>query len=286
MSFILDALKKSETDRQRQSGPALYEMRVARPSRMALPPWAVAIVALLGVNLVVISWMLLHRSAAPAAAPAPASPPAAAAPVPGAPPPGYYAQAPQAPGQYYPYPPPQPGQAGQPMPPQGMAPQPGMAPPVPVQGQQPYPPQGGAYYAQAPGGYSAPQPAVPPPGGATVQASNGVNGGGAVTEESGNADDDAPAVPAQGASGSQVRRGSETGLPFYPDPDAATEAGLPKLRMDFHSYGANPQQRMVMINSHNLREGQVSPDGVRVDEITPDGAAISKGPARYFLPRQ
>ena len=31
MSFILDALKKSENDRQRQSGPALFEVRVAPP---------------------------------------------------------------------------------------------------------------------------------------------------------------------------------------------------------------------------------------------------------------
>ena len=31
MSFILDALKKSETERQRQAGPALLEMRIVRP---------------------------------------------------------------------------------------------------------------------------------------------------------------------------------------------------------------------------------------------------------------
>ena len=31
MSFILDALKKSETDRQRASAPALFEVKVATP---------------------------------------------------------------------------------------------------------------------------------------------------------------------------------------------------------------------------------------------------------------
>ena len=36
MSFILDALKKSESDRQRQSGPALFEVKVAAP-RTRLP---------------------------------------------------------------------------------------------------------------------------------------------------------------------------------------------------------------------------------------------------------
>ena len=60
MSFILDALKKSETDRQRQSGPSLFEVKVAAPRRR-LPIWAVAIAVLLGINLIVVSWMLLRR---------------------------------------------------------------------------------------------------------------------------------------------------------------------------------------------------------------------------------
>ena len=38
MSFILDALKKSEAERQRQAGPALLEMRVVRPRRR-IPVW-------------------------------------------------------------------------------------------------------------------------------------------------------------------------------------------------------------------------------------------------------
>ena len=46
MSFILDALKKSESDRQRQNGPALFEVKVA-PPRTRLPLWAMAIAVLL-----------------------------------------------------------------------------------------------------------------------------------------------------------------------------------------------------------------------------------------------
>jgi general secretion pathway protein B len=80
MSFILDALKKSESDRQRQSGPALYEVKVA-PPRGGLPPWAVAVVILLAINLMIGLWMLLRHPGArtaseagpaPAAAPSPA----------------------------------------------------------------------------------------------------------------------------------------------------------------------------------------------------------------------
>jgi general secretion pathway protein B len=93
MSFILDALKKSESDRQRQSGPALFEVRVA-PPRTRLPRWAIAIALLLVLNLGVVLWMLLrhqtHANAPPvtmAGATAPGPVPAApAAPPPAAPP--------------------------------------------------------------------------------------------------------------------------------------------------------------------------------------------------------
>jgi general secretion pathway protein B len=61
MSFILDALKKSESDRQRQSGPALFEVKVA-PPKARFPVWAIAIVALLVVNMIIVGWMLLRRS--------------------------------------------------------------------------------------------------------------------------------------------------------------------------------------------------------------------------------
>ena len=63
MSFILDALKKSESDRQRHSGPALFEVKVA-PPRSALPLWAVAVAALLVVNLAIVVWMLWPHPAA------------------------------------------------------------------------------------------------------------------------------------------------------------------------------------------------------------------------------
>lgn len=79
MSFILDALKKSESDRQRQSGPALFEVKVA-PRRVGLPPWALAIGALLGVNLIIVMWMLLRHPAHPEAAGAVTPTPAASAP--------------------------------------------------------------------------------------------------------------------------------------------------------------------------------------------------------------
>lgn len=61
MSFILDALKKSEAERRRQSAPGLLEPGFA-PARSGLPPWAIALVALLAINLIVLSVILLRRS--------------------------------------------------------------------------------------------------------------------------------------------------------------------------------------------------------------------------------
>jgi general secretion pathway protein B len=72
MSFILDALKKSENDRQRQSSPALFEVKVSAPRRR-FPPWAIGLGALLGVNILVLLWFLLREPAAPATAQTPAA---------------------------------------------------------------------------------------------------------------------------------------------------------------------------------------------------------------------
>lgn len=67
MSFILDALKKSETDRQRQAAPALFEVKVAAPRRV-FPVWVVGLAVLLGINLVALGWVLLRDSGEPAPA--------------------------------------------------------------------------------------------------------------------------------------------------------------------------------------------------------------------------
>jgi general secretion pathway protein B len=60
MSFILDALKKSEAERQRRAGPALLEMRVVRPQRH-VPTWVwVGGAMLLLVNLLGGLWLVLR----------------------------------------------------------------------------------------------------------------------------------------------------------------------------------------------------------------------------------
>lgn len=64
MSFILDALKKSEGERQRQSGPALFEVKVAPPGAR-FPAWAAILAALLAVNLGIVAWLATRDSPEP-----------------------------------------------------------------------------------------------------------------------------------------------------------------------------------------------------------------------------
>jgi general secretion pathway protein B len=241
MSFILDALKKSESDRQRQSGPALFEVKVA-PPRSRLPLWAVAIGLLLAVNLAIVAWMVLRRpsahaeSALTAAAPAPLAaallPPAAA-----------LAAAPQA------------------VPPAAAGP--ALAPPV-----------GSASPAAAPA-----SPAVAP---AAAPAAG--SGGGESAEDLAPAAD-APPIPAAAALSTHVRRGTADGVPLYQDWAAMPGTHVPQLRLDLHVYAARPEERFAMINMKKVHEGDLLPEGVRVESITPEGAVLSYNGSRFLLPR-
>lgn len=249
MSFILDALKKSESDRQRQSGPSLFEVKVA-PPRRTLPVWAMAIAVLLAVNVVVISWMLLRHAAAerPAAATAPASPPAAQT-----------AAEPAATRS-----PPAAARSGQ-------APAPSLASGA---FSSPPPPPAAATAAGAAAQASAPSPsAVPGPPAAATPAP-------ADSPAAPDPSDYAPAVPPTATQGSGATPGA---LPLYPQV-VATD-GLPTLHLDLHVYAKNPKDRFVMINMHKLVEGDSLPDGVHVDAIRPDGVVLSYHGTRFLLPR-
>ena len=264
MSFILDALKKSESDRQRQTGPALFEVKVG-PPRTHLPAWAIAIAALLVVNLGIVMWMLLRHAAHPevpgtegraaVSAAAPASLPSAA-PVPPA-----AAAAPQGP-------------------PAAGATAPTLSAPAATSVTAETAARAGASAAGAPAA-----PAAVAPAGSAAGASAGATPGAA-----GEAipDDYAPAEepPPTSSFGGRVRRGTGSGVPLYQD--AATPSGtqLPPLRLDLHVFAVRPQDRFVMINMHKLREGDTLPEGVHVDSITPEGAVLSYNGSRFLLPRE
>ncbi len=54
MSFILDALKKSQASRQRQTGPGIITVETA-PGKEPAPGWVTTVIAILVLNLLVLS---------------------------------------------------------------------------------------------------------------------------------------------------------------------------------------------------------------------------------------
>jgi general secretion pathway protein B len=85
MSFILDALRKSEHAREGRALPGLVDLPAVRTSRSRLPLVLTIVGALLALNLVILMVVLLRRPEAPPATgtvPAPAAASTASAPAP------------------------------------------------------------------------------------------------------------------------------------------------------------------------------------------------------------
>jgi general secretion pathway protein B len=237
MSFILDALKKSESERQRQSGPALLEMRIAPPPR-ALPAWAMVVGALLIVSVAVLAWMALHPTVQRAT------------------------------------------------------------------GASVYPPSAGAGAGAmsgpaAPGGPAA---AGAPAASAPVAAGNSGTGAAAYSAPAA----DNAAAPGDGAAANAVETGdapvnpADTAPAIAPGPDAAPAAlargnlrsyaeisgTVPELRLDLHVYAPSPAERYAFINMRRVREGDVTPEGVQVRQITREGVVLEYHGAEFLLGRQ
>src|SRR5262245_2169059 len=69
MSFILDALRKSEHERQRQSEPGIADIRASTGTRSGLPIWALALGCLLLLNVIVVIVLVFRSNSTPEAAP-------------------------------------------------------------------------------------------------------------------------------------------------------------------------------------------------------------------------
>jgi len=262
MSFILDALRRSEHERQRQTGPVLVEAPIAPPKARS-NPWATAAIALLVVNLAAVGVLLLMRSGGEqAAGPAASAPPAASSPqtyAPTATPP-IAAAAPSAP----------PGPA---LPPAARTP-PMLSP------AEPAPSMPGRNPLEREVVDDSPSPAeemvagaaAPPPG--------------------------PPAVVKAPTRGGTVVYQSLTDLdpvtsrPSSPPPsnlptaeELTARGGLPELKLELHVYSTKPAERFVFVNGSRYREGDTTQEGARVDEITRDGVVMSARGNRFLLPR-
>jgi general secretion pathway protein B len=250
MSFILDALKKSENERQRQVGPSLADVQVSR-RRADKPWWVVAVGALLVLNLGVLLVVLMRDGDARSSAPPAASQPAAT-----------NAPATDArPGTQAPLP------ASASRMPRGN-------PPVDASTNP-------AVHALADeaGTY---EPGVAPDADPQLSAAATVPEGPPMVRPI-----EAPSVaPAavQPAPQSQLAQDQEV-LPT-PQTLAASGTALPDMHLDIHVYAPKPADRFVFVNMRKYTEGQALKEGPTLERITPDGAILNQHGLRFLLPRQ
>ena len=206
MSFILDALKKSETERQRQSGPALLEMRIVRQTH-PLPAWVVIVGLLLIACVAVLGWLAWRPASVLVAIAPPTTVPATIA------------------------------------------------------------MNASSAAAQAPP--SVARQLAAPAMTATEQPSAVAN--------------PADSAPAVATDPGEVRgENAARSLRNY----AAISDAVPELRLDLLVYTANPAERYAFINMHKVHEGDATPEGAQVRQITRAGVVLEYRGSEFLLGQQ
>ena len=228
MSFILDALKKSENSRLRQDHPAIFDAQAAAVRRQGLPRWGIALIVLLGLNLLILAYALWRPSEPPEAMPTgrPESTSATSSESANSDTASAAAQTAAAPAQ-----------------PRPALPRPALAAPVPA-----------APALAAPPSATPTRPMAAPPSVARRSTP--------------------PAFPM-----------SSEESPTLPSRDDLLAAGaaIPEANLNMHVYDASPALRFVLLNGQRLREGEVSREGLRVEQILPEGVLLSAGGTSFML---
>jgi general secretion pathway protein B len=285
MSFILDALKKSELERQRQTIPGLMDAGplVRRPR---FPLWAIALGVLLAVNLAVLITVLLrgpaHSGATTGLAPSPSSAmsstASAAAPA--------QAQALTAPAAASP---------------EGSSSAPALAsPPAPLAAAAPgsasvsdRPPEAEAAAAASAERHFSPMdtapvyaPEIPADDRALLRAAREREASAA------RAAAEANTLPSRAARGQDpvlttpADKSDEEVLPTAAELDLANRTPLPELHLDVHVYATRPADRFVYIDNRKYREGSAVAEGLTLERIRRDGVVLNYNGLRFVLPRQ
>jgi general secretion pathway protein B len=247
MSFILDALKKSENERQRQVGPSLADVQV-RQRRNDKPWWVVAVAALLVLNLGVLLVVLMRdgdaKSSAPQAAPA-SAPATAAAP------------------------------AGT------QVPLPASASRMPRGNPSVAASTNPAVHSLADeaGSY---EPGVAPEADPQLSSAATVPEGPPMVRPI-----EAPAVaPAAVQPPPQAQTAQDQEMLPTSASLMASGTALPDMHLDIHVYAPKPADRFVFVNMRKYTEGQALKEGPTLERITPDGAILNHHGLRFLLPRQ
>lgn len=250
MSFILDALKKSENERQRQAGPSLGDVQVIR-RRTERPWWAFAVGALLALNLLVLVVVLMRNGdAKPTAAPVQQQ---------------QVAPAPQP--QPYAAPAPPPAQAYQ--------------TPAPTPGHFATDPSVRSLADEA-GGYEDPyrtEPANP-----TLAGAAAVPEGPPKVRRI-----EPPAVtPLPAETHAKATAPAPADFEVLPSANdlAASGTNLPELHLDIHVHSQKAAERFVFVNMRKYQEGETLKEGPTVERITAEGVILNQRGLRFLLPRQ
>ena len=248
MSFILDALKKSENERQRQVGPSLADVQVSQ-RRTNKPWWAVAVGALLVLNLGVLLVVLMRDGDAKSSTPpaqrestAPATSDA---------------------------------HAGTQMPlPASASRMPRGNPPVAASTDP-------AAHSLADEAGNAEQSAGVSADPTLAAAGNVPDGPPMVRPIQ------APAVvPATVPLQAAAQPADDQEVLPTPMDLAASGTSLPELHLDIHVYSAKPAERFVFVNMRKYTEGQALKEGPTLERITTEGAILNQHGLRFLLPRQ
>lgn len=279
MSFILEALKRSENERQRQTGPGLATAPTGERVKRR-PPWLAIAVGLLVLNLAVLAFLLTRppttpSTAAPAASPRPSATPspAAAADM------GREdraASAPRVASTHTRGATPAPALRGSAAPARNDAPTTTLAPPAATAAPRPAPSPGG----EAPprrevrslSAEVAAPPVVQPPVAGPIAEAEPPPAPAQTPEPA--------AAPTPAPASTPVSRG----LPTVAEMTLKGEFSGRPLHLDLHVYYDDPARRLVFINGSKYKEGERLEDGLTVDEIVPEGVVLDDGRQRFLLP--
>jgi len=272
MSYILDALRKSEQQRQRGAAPTLLAAQAAdaAPRRPNVLLYGLLVAAFLGMGIA-IGVLRPWRAEEPVLQPTAVKPSDGVA-----------------------VRPPEPGAGRPPEPGAGRSPEPVTAERKPPEAAAPPTSPAPASAPVEIAGRAERQASVP----ASAAQSAPVAAGEALTAQV-----PAPAAAASGVPSATATAPANMGLP--PTPDKPPVAGpadalpqrtlvtfaelpvsiqqeIPKLSILFHLYSGNPKDRLVGINDRMLREGDSVEPGLGLEQITPDGMILTYKGYRFL----
>lgn len=86
------------------------------------------------------------------------------------------------------------------------------------------------------------------------------------------------------AESADIELEEEPSLPLEAEPDSILNLRLPELTLDIHVYDASQSERFVYINMQKYREGDVIEEGFFVESIDSKGVILDLDGERFRLP--